>query len=72
MARGKSSGSSLDFEKSLKKLEEIVQKLEEEEIPLESALKLFAEGQQLARACGDQLRAAENRVRQLMESALVS
>lgn len=50
-------------------LEAIVKRLEEEEIPLESALKLFAEGQTLARACEEQLRAAENEVRKLLEKA---
>lgn len=56
----------LNFEASLKKLEQIVNRLEDEQAPLEESLKLFAEGKALARACEAELRDAENRVRQLM------
>lgn len=59
--------SEINFEESLQKLEAIVKRLEEEEIPLETSLKLFAEGQTLARACEQQLKAAENQIRQLLE-----
>ena len=59
--------SSLDFEKSIKKLEEIVQRLEDDQVPLEESLKLFAKGKKLARACEASLQEAENRVRRLME-----
>lgn len=67
MAQRKRTETS--FEDSLQKLEAIVKRLEEEEIPLESSLKLFAEGQTLARACEEQLKAAENQIRQLMEKS---
>lgn len=56
----------LNFEASLKKLEQIVKRLEDEQAPLEESLKLFGEGKALARACEAELRDAENRVRQLM------
>ena len=69
MAKKKVTSGGMGFEIALKRLEEIVHRLEEEEIPLETSLKLFEEGQKLARACEDQLRAAENQVRVLMESA---
>jgi exodeoxyribonuclease VII small subunit len=65
MAQRKRNETS--FEDSLQKLEAIVKRLEEEEIPLESSLKLFAEGQMLARACEEQLKAAENQIRMLLE-----
>lgn len=68
MGQRKSTGGEKNFEGSLKKLEEIVKRLEEEEVPLETSLKLFADGQALARRCEQQLRQAENRVRVLMES----
>lgn len=58
----------LNFEASLKKLETIVRRLEDEEAPLEESLKLFAEGKQLARLCEAELQEAENRVRQLIEN----
>jgi exodeoxyribonuclease VII small subunit len=68
MALRKRPGGEMNFEGSLQKLESIVKRLEEEEIPLETSLKLFAEGQTLARACEEQLRAAENQIRQLLET----
>lgn len=68
MAIRKRPGTEINFEASLQKLELIVKRLEEEEIPLETSLKLFAEGQTLARACEEQLRAAENQIRQLLET----
>lgn len=64
----KKKKSGLDFESSLKKLEEIVKRLEDEQAPLEESLKLFAEGKSLARRCEAELAQAEIRVRQLMES----
>lgn len=69
MAVRKRPASEINFEASLQKLETIVKRLEEEEIPLEASLKLFAEGQALARACEEQLRAAENQIRQLLEKS---
>lgn len=68
MASRKRPGLEMNFEASLQKLEQIVKRLEEEEIPLEMSLKLFAEGQVLARACEEQLRAAENQIHQLLEN----
>jgi exodeoxyribonuclease VII small subunit len=68
MANRKRPASRPGFEASLQKLEEIVKRLEEEEIPLEVSLKLFAEGQVLARACEEQLKAAENQIRELIEN----
>ena len=65
MTPGKKKG--LDFEASLKKLEEIVKRLEDEEATLEESLKLFAEGKQLARRCETELQQAEERIRQLIE-----
>lgn len=66
--KARSEANPLNFEKSLKQLEGIVKRLEDEELPLDQALKLFAEGQTLARGCETQLRAAENQVRQLLET----
>ncbi len=57
-----------NYEKSIKQLESIVRRLEQEEVPLEVSIKLFEEGQALVRACDQQLKAAENRIRQLIET----
>jgi exodeoxyribonuclease VII small subunit len=69
MATRKRAGSEMNFDASLQKLEAIVKRLEDEEIPLEESLKLFGEGQTLARACEEQLRAAENQIRLLLEKS---
>lgn len=55
-----------DFEKSLKRLEEIVAKLEEGELTLEESLKLFEEGTKLSKACGKQLNQAQRKVEMLV------
>ena len=56
------------FEDCVKKLEEIVEKLEEPEIPLEQSLKLFEEGITIARFCEKKLTEAEGKVEALMKS----
>ena len=57
-----------DFETALKKLEEIVKKLETGELSLESALALFEEGIKLSRFCHAKLEEAERRVEILLKS----
>ena len=59
-----------NLEKSLTELEEIVQLLEEGEIPLEQALKKFEQGVKLSRDCQTALRAAEQRVQVLLDGDL--
>lgn len=48
-----------NFEQSLKRLEEIVEKLNDKHIDLESAIKLFEEGTLLCKNCEDSLKKAE-------------
>jgi exodeoxyribonuclease VII small subunit len=55
------------FEDALNKLEKIVSKLEDGEIPLEDSLKLFEEGIRLSRLCNQKLEEAEKRVEILMK-----
>jgi len=55
------------FEDALNKLEKIVSKLEDGEIPLEESLKLFEEGVRLSRLCNQKLEEAEKRVEILMK-----
>ncbi len=56
-----------DFEKSLKGLESIVEKLERGEHSLQDSLRFFEEGIALSRRCQEALVAAEQRVRILVE-----
>jgi len=55
------------FEDSLNKLEKIVSKLEEGDIPLEESLKLFEEGIRLSRLCNQKLDEAEKKVEILLK-----
>jgi exodeoxyribonuclease VII small subunit len=59
---------ALDFETSLKKLEEIVKKLENGDLSLDSALELFEEGVRLSRFCHTKLEQAERRVEILLKN----
>jgi exodeoxyribonuclease VII small subunit len=56
-----------DFETALKRLEEIVKKLENGELSLDSALELFEEGIKLSRFCHTKLEQAERRVEILLK-----
>jgi exodeoxyribonuclease VII small subunit len=58
----------VDFEKKLARLEEIVGKLEDGELPLEESLKLFEEGVGISRECNKQLSEAEKKVKVLMST----
>ena len=73
MARKQQSGSgsteSPTFEQNLNRLEAIVKKLEESELPLEESLTLFEEGMALSEGCRKQLEEAEHRVETLSKRA---
>jgi exodeoxyribonuclease VII small subunit len=58
-----------DFEKSLARLEEVVQRLESPQLSLDDAMKLFEEGVALSRECQKQLEEAEGRVEILLKKA---
>ena len=66
MAEKKKDGDR--FEDQLAKLEEIVDRLEDESVGLEEALGLFENGMDLARRCRARLEEVEQRVTQLLES----
>ena len=56
------------FEDQLAKLEEIVDRLEDESVGLEEALGLFENGMDLARRCRARLEEVELKVTQLLET----
>lgn len=64
MSRTKKTDS---FEQSLAELENIVEAMEQGDIPLEKALESFEKGIKLARACQKTLSEAEQKVRILIE-----
>ncbi len=58
----------LSFEEGLKRLEDIVEKLEKGEVPLEEAIKLYEEGMKLAKELKEKLDEIEMKVEKLMET----
>ncbi len=54
------------FEAALKKLEEVVEKLESGEISLDQSLKLFEQGIGLVRQCSQRLDEVESKVQMLV------
>ncbi len=56
-----------EFERSLARLEEVVRRLENANLSLDEAMKLFEEGVELSRDCQKQLEQAEGRVEVLLK-----
>ena len=59
----------MSFEGSLRELEEIVARLDAEELALDEALRLFERGVEQLRAASEELARAEAQVKQLVERA---
>lgn len=55
------------FENAIKELEQIVEQLEDSELPLDDALKLFERGIKLSQLCSAKLDDAEQTVEQLVK-----
>jgi len=66
MARTPSAREPLSFAQQLERLEEIVRRLEAQELDLDEALKLFEEGIERLRAARERLTAAEAQVKQVL------
>lgn len=56
------------FEAKLKKLQDVVDKLNEQEMTLDESVSLYREAQGLLKQCAEQLGKAKNEVRLLSES----
>lgn len=54
------------FEESLQELDEIVQRLEKGDVPLEEALTIFQRGMELSKQCESTLKKAEKTLTQMM------
>ena len=59
----------MTFEKSIRRLDEIMAALEGEQVGLDASLKLFEEGIQLLRAASTELDKAETKVQMLIEKS---
>jgi len=64
---GGAMGKTIDFEKFFKRLQKIVQELEQGDFSLEEALKKYEEGIELARGCSKMLKEAKVRVEKLVK-----
>jgi len=60
---------TIDFEQSLKELEDIVRKMEQGELSLEHSLEAFEEGVKLTRNCQTALQKAEQKVALLVKNS---
>ena len=60
---------SMEFEKALVRLEEIVKQMEQGNLPLDAAVQLFEEGTKLAGDCAKLLDDAEQKVVKLSKGA---
>lgn len=58
----------MNFEESIKKLEEIVKELEDENISLEESMEKFEMGIKLSSNCLKKLNEAENKIEELARS----
>ena len=63
-----SATSEVDFEATLKELEDLVKQMESGDLGLEDSLKAFERGVKLTRQCQAALKNAELRVRALTEN----
>ncbi|MEE1336012.1 exodeoxyribonuclease VII small subunit [Methanobrevibacter sp.] len=57
----------LSFEESLEKLEEIVNKLENGDVPLDDAIDEFNRAMQLVKVCNEKLNSAEESIAKIVE-----
>jgi exodeoxyribonuclease VII small subunit len=54
------------FEKNLKQLEDVVARLEQGDLPLDEAMKLFQEGMRLSKLCSQRLSSVEQEIKKLV------
>ena len=59
--------NSVDFEKSLERLETIVDEMESGELPLEQMIKHFEEGSKLVTLCSRKLTEVEQKIEKLVK-----
>ena len=58
----------IDFEKEMKRLDEIVDKISSQNVPLDECLTLFQEGQKIIKALEEALKEATEKVEKVIEN----
>jgi len=61
--------AEMSFEEALAALEEVVRRLEGQDVPLEQSIDLYERGEALRKHCEDRLKAAEMRVEKITAAA---
>ncbi|WP_079509688.1 exodeoxyribonuclease VII small subunit [Mesobacillus jeotgali] len=56
----------MSFEQAMDQLENIVEKLEEGDVPLEEAISFYKEGMELSKLCHDKLKNVEEQLAQII------
>lgn len=59
----------INFEESMKKLEQIAQELEKGDLDLDSSVKKFEEGMKISKDCSDVLEKAERKITTLIKNS---
>ncbi|GAA0458112.1 exodeoxyribonuclease VII small subunit [Alkalibacillus silvisoli] len=57
---------NLNFEQAMEKLENIVDQLEQGDVPLEQAIQYYKEGMKLSKVCHDKLKNVENEMAEIL------
>lgn len=65
MSETKEDLSELNFEDALKRLEDIVRKLENGDVPLDQSIALYSEGEKLRGLCQQRLEAAQAKIEKI-------
>ncbi|ARI77102.1 exodeoxyribonuclease VII small subunit [Halobacillus mangrovi] len=60
------SKEELSFEQAMDQLEDLVEKLETGEVPLEKAIQYYQEGMKLSKVCNEKLGNVEKQMQQIM------
>ncbi|MFB6465870.1 exodeoxyribonuclease VII small subunit [Cytobacillus sp. Hz8] len=61
-----SNEEKMTFEMAMERLEEIVEKLEEGDVPLEEAISFYQQGMELSKLCHDKLKRVEDQLTQVL------
>ncbi|MDT8862532.1 exodeoxyribonuclease VII small subunit [Alkalihalobacillus sp. MEB130] len=58
--------TELTFEEAMKELEQVVEKLEQGDVPLEKAIAMFQDGMALSKQCHEKLEKVEKQMDQIL------
>ena len=65
MSNSDDTNGELNFEDALKRLEDIVRKLESGDVPLDQSIELYSQGEKLRGLCQQRLEAAQAKIEKI-------